>query len=62
MQKIETILGGIAIILFGIASLMIFRQTNWGLFEVLGICCPVIGLAITIFGLVFEGENKRDLE
>jgi len=58
MHKIETILGGITIIIFGIASLLIFEHTKWSLFEILGISCPIIGLIFSVTGLFYEPKSE----
>lgn len=62
MHKIETILGGIAFILFGIASMLIAEYTYWGLFELFAIFCPIIGLGFSIFGLVYDGKKDDKTE
>ena len=62
MHKIETILGGIAIILFGIAAMPIAEYTGWGLFEIFAILCPIIGLGFSIFGLIYDGKKDDKTE
>ena len=58
MHKIETILFGIAILLFGVASTLIYQNTEWGFFEVAGIIAPFIGLGISALGLFYEGKDN----
>ena len=62
MHKIETILGGIALILFGIASMMIAEYTYWGLFEFFAVACPIIGIGFSIFGLIYDGKKEKNNE
>ena len=57
MHRIESILLGIALILFGIASILIAIVTHWGFFEVIGILFPFIGLAATIIGVFDKGDS-----
>ena len=60
MHKIETILFGIAIILFGIASAAIVLITDWGIFDLLAVFAPFIGLAVCVIGLFDKGYSKSD--
>lgn len=60
MHKIETILFGISFLLFGIASVLIYNNTEWGFFEITGIICPIIGLLISILGVFYEGKDNDD--
>ncbi len=60
MHKIEGILFGIALILFGIASILIADITQWGFFEVLGVICPFLGLASAIIGLFDRGGSDSN--
>lgn len=60
MHKLESILFGIAMILFGIASLMITNFTNWGFFEVVGIVFPFLGLIVSIIGVFDKNEENGD--
>ena len=62
MHKVETILFGIALILFGIASLIILDYSGWGFFEVTGIVSPILGIVISIIGVFYEGKPKYDNE
>lgn len=62
MHKIETILFGIALILFGIASMLITGSTNWGLFAILGFISPILGLITAIIGLFDKGYSKDEEE
>ena len=58
MQKSENILIGIALILFGIASMLIFNYTEWGVFEVFGVISPIAGLIVVIVGAIYEGKTN----
>ncbi|MBQ8413963.1 MAG: hypothetical protein IJX58_01790 [Clostridia bacterium] len=58
MHKIENILIGIALILFGIASMLIFNYTEWGVFEVFGVISPIVGLIVVIVGAIYEGKTN----
>ena len=58
MHKIETILFGIAIIIFGIASALISLLTNWGFFAPLAIFAPFVGLAVAVIGIFDRGYDK----
>lgn len=60
MHKIETILFGISFLLFGIASVLIYNNTEWGFFAITGIISPIIGLLISILGVFYEGKNNDD--
>ena len=62
MHKIETILGGIAIILFGIASLLIYQSTSSDLFLTMGAACSVIGIIFSIIGVFYNGRNDSNDE
>ena len=62
MHKIETILFGIAILLFGIASLIIYKNTAWGFFEVAGIIAPILGLGVSVVGVFYEGKDDESDE
>lgn len=61
MHKIETLLFGIALILFGIASTLIFKDNGWSLFGFTGIVFPILGLAVSIIGL-FDKDYSNDEE
>ena len=58
MHKTETILFGIALILFGIASALISLITDWAFFDLLAIFMPFIGLAVCVIGLFDKGFSK----
>ena len=60
MHKLETILGGIAIILFGIASLIIYPHASSDLFLIMGAVCSVVGLIFSIIGLFYNGKDDVD--
>ena len=62
MHKIENILFGIALILFGIASLLIVGLTEWALFAILGIVAPIIGLIVVVVSCIYEekSSNSKD--
>ncbi|MBO7196525.1 MAG: hypothetical protein J6V80_04270 [Clostridia bacterium] len=62
MHKVETILFGIAILLFGIASLLIYKNTEWGFFEVAGVIAPILGLGISTLGVFYEGNSGKNDE
>ncbi len=62
MHKIENILLGIALILFGIASMLVFNHTEWAICEILGIFSPIVGLIVVIVGSVYEGKSKSNTD
>ena len=66
MHKIETLLFGIALILFGIASILIFEDNGWSLFGFTGVVSPILGLVVSFIGLFdkdYSGnEEKTDNE
>lgn len=57
MHKIENILVGIGLILFGIASILLVRLTDWMIFELLGVIAPIIGIIVVIAGAIYEGKD-----
>ena len=57
MHKIENILVGIGLILFGIASILLVRHTDWMIFELLGVIAPIIGIIVVIAGAIYEGKD-----
>lgn len=59
MHKLETIVFGIAVILFGIASILIYNNTEWGFFEVVGIIAPIVGLIISTIGVFEDAKNNE---
>ncbi len=59
MHKVQTILFGIALIIFGIASALIAILTDWGFFDLLAIFMPFIGLAVCVIGLFDKGYSKQ---
>ena len=62
MHKIENILFGIALILFGIASMLIAEYTGWGLFELFAVLCPIGGIVFTIFAMIYDGPKDKTEE
>ena len=60
MHKVESIHFGIALILFGLASIIIADYTNWQFFELFGVVCPILGIITSIIGLFYEGKNEKD--
>ena len=62
MHKIENILFGIALILFGIAALPLAEYTGWGLFELFAVLCPIGGLGFTIFAMIYDGPKDKNEE
>ena len=62
MHKIENILFGIALILFGIASMLITEYTDWGLFELFAVLCPIVGIVFTIFAMIYDGPKDKTEE
>lgn len=59
MHKLETILFGIALILFGIASALIVIITDWGFFDLPAIFMPFIGIAVALIGLFDKGASRK---
>ena len=59
MHKLETILFGIALILFGIASSLIVIITDWGFFDLSAIFMPFIGIAVAVIGLFDKGVSRK---
>jgi len=62
MYKVETILLGIALILFGIASMLIAEYTRFRFFEFFAVVAPILGLIISVIGVFYEGKTKNDSE
>ena len=62
MHKIENILFGIALILFGIAALPLAEYTGWGLFELFAVLCPIGGIAFTILAMIYNGPKDKTEE
>lgn len=60
MHKIETMLFGIALILFGIASLILATYNGLDIFYVIGTISPLLGLIFSIVGLFDNGGKKGD--
>lgn len=52
MKATNIILAGIAFILFGSSCFTIAAASGWGIFELLGLLCPFIGLGFVIDGIL----------
>lgn len=55
MKSVKWILLGIAVILFGVCSILLGGLTGTptfhnGIYELLGVICPVAGLVIAVWG------------
>lgn len=63
MQKLKLTLLGIAVILFGISSLLLsgldLPTYHNGIFELLGLFCPFLGLALSIVGFVRKEDSGK---
>ena len=59
MHKIETILGGIALILFGIWGYNMAIGTEWLVFSIIAFVAPLLGMAAVICGLFQKNENDK---
>ena len=62
MHKIETLLFGIALILFGIAALIVAFDTGMDIAYIIGTVSPIAGLISSIIGLFDNGGKKGDEE
>ena len=60
MHKVETILFGIALIIFGIASIMIVEYNGWQVFELFGVASPILGIIVSLVGLFYDGKKEKD--
>ena len=60
MHKIETILFGIALILFGIAALIVATDTGLDIAYFIGTISPLAGLTSSIIGLFDNGGKSKD--
>ena len=60
MHKIETILGGIALILFGIWGYNMAIGTEWLVFSIIAFVTPLLGMAAVIFGLLQKDEKSEE--
>lgn len=60
MHKIETILGGIALILFGIWGYNMAVGTEWLVFSIIAFAAPLLGMAAVIFGLLQKDEKSEE--
>jgi len=60
MHKIETILGGIALILFGIWGYNMALGTEWLVFSIIAFVTPLLGMAAVIFGLLQKDEKSEE--
>lgn len=59
MHKIETLLFGIVLILFGIAALILANDNGLDIFYIIGTISPLLGLISSIIGL-FDKGGKSD--
>ncbi len=55
MKNVKLILLGIAVILFGVCSILLGGLTGMptfhnGIYELLGVVCPVVGLVFVVWG------------
>lgn len=62
MKNQKLILLGIAIILFGLCSILLsglegMATYNNGIYELLGVICPIAGMILAILGF-FMGDKK----
>lgn len=62
MHKIENILFGISLILFGIASMLILDYLGGVFFEFTAVICPFLGLGFTIFAMIYDGPKDKTEE
>ena len=60
MHKIETILGGIALILFGIWGYNMAIGTEWLVFSIIAFVTPVLGMAAVVYGLLQKDEKGEE--
>lgn len=60
MHKIETILGGIALILFGIWGYNMAIGTEWLVFSIIAFVTPVLGMAAVVYGLLQKDEKSEE--
>lgn len=56
MKSIKLILTGIAVLLFGVCSILLagldLPTYHNGIYELLGVVCPVVGVALAVFGFL----------
>ena len=62
MHKIETLLFGISLILFGIAALILAADYGLDIFYIIGTVSPLAGLISSIIGLFDNGGKDRKNE
>ena len=61
MKKIQTLLYGIALILAGIACLLMESLEHSGIFELAGAILPILGLGVASVGFFSqEGSSKPE--
>lgn len=60
MHKIETILGGIALILFGIWGYNMAIGTEWLVFSIIAFVTPVLGMAAVVYALLQKDEKSEE--
>ena len=59
MHKIETLLFGISLILFGIAALILAVYNGLDIFYIIGTVSPLAGLISSIIGLFDNGSKDQ---
>lgn len=52
MKSTNIILLGIAFILFGSSCFGIAAASGWGIFELLGLLSPFVGIGLAIYGCI----------
>jgi hypothetical protein len=60
MHKIETILGGIALILFGIWGYNMAVGTEWLVFSIIAFAAPLLGIAAVVYALLQKDEKGEE--
>ena len=60
MHKIETILGGIALILFGIWGYNMAIGTEWLVFSIIAFITPLLGMAAVVYALLPKDEKSEE--
>ncbi len=61
MKNLKLTLLGIAVILFGISVLLLSKLPlpDSGIFEILGLFCPFLGLTLSIIGFVRREDSDK---
>lgn len=64
MESVKWMLLGIAVLLFGISSNLLAGLQGTptyhnGIYELLGVACPILGLGIALYGLFRKDELKK---